>query len=69
LCYLTDEDLFKFLTESRAHLAQGGVVFIKENTSERVATFDETDNSVARTREAFEKIIDKAGLKIVEHRY
>ena len=54
LCYLTDEDLVRFLVNSREHLLskEKSIVVVKENVGDNL--YDESDKSVARTRRAFE---------------
>ncbi|TNV70621.1 hypothetical protein FGO68_gene17046 [Halteria grandinella] len=69
LCYLTDEDMVRFLIESKGRLMEGGVIVVKENNSEERPVYDGDDNSVARTREAFERLFERAGLTIVGHEY
>ena len=70
LCYLTDEDLITFLKNSIQNLENNGMIFIKENVSdEDLPVFDESDNSMVRSKKAFEEIFAEAGLKIISHEY
>lgn len=64
LCYLTDEDLVVFLRRCREACP---TIYVKENVSADEPTEDEADCSVARTREAFERIFSEAGLTVVAH--
>ena len=66
LCYLTDEDLVDFLRRCKNN---GDKIFIKENVSLDEPTEDDSDSSVARTKDAFEKIFLEAGLKIEAQEY
>ena len=51
LCYLTDEDLIKFLRSSIQNLETNAMIFIKENVSdEELPVFDESDNSMVRSK-------------------
>lgn len=43
------------------------MIFIKENNSDDKPVFDDVDNSVCRSRNAFEKLIADAGLEVVSH--
>ncbi|KAG8625111.1 hypothetical protein KVT40_006862 [Elsinoe batatas] len=66
---LTDKQLTEYLAKSIAWLSPGGFIVVKENLSNHVLgqdIFDETDSSVTRTKEKFEKIFEDAGLKIVK---
>ncbi|KAF2224449.1 AdoMet dependent proline di-methyltransferase-domain-containing protein [Elsinoe ampelina] len=66
---LTDKQLTEYLAKSIAWLSPGGFIVVKENLSNHVLgqdIFDETDSSVTRTEEKFEKIFEDAGLKIVK---
>jgi len=66
LCYLSDEDLVVFLKRCRSNCS---AIYVKENVSVDEPAEDEADCSVARTREAFEKIFLEAGLTVEAHEY
>ena len=55
LCYLTDDDLIKFLHKCKANLVnqQSGMVFIKENVHDHGFYVDKDDNSVVRSDKLF----------------
>jgi hypothetical protein len=72
LCYLTDLDLVKFLKDSKENLVsqEHSIIFIKENVADgELPVFDESDNSMARSRKAFEELFTEAGFEIVSHEY
>ena len=43
------------------------MIFIKENVSDDLPVLDDSDNSVVRSRKAFERLYKEAGLEIVSH--
>ena len=46
------------------------MIFIKENVADgELPVFDESDNSMARPRKAFEELFAEAGFQIVSHEY
>jgi protein N-terminal methyltransferase len=59
LCYLTDEDMVRFLKEAKENLVsqEHSMIFLKENVTDgELPVFDESDNSMVRSRQAFEDI-------------
>lgn len=58
-----------FFKKCKTHLSDEGLIFIKENVSEGIPVYDEADNSVARSREHFEKKFKESGLERVSHDY
>ena len=70
LCYLTDEDIVKFLQRCKASLIEGGVIILKENTVENeMFVLDVEDASVARSLEYWLDLISQAGLQVVKQTY
>ncbi|KAF4549832.1 Alpha N-terminal protein methyltransferase-like protein [Elsinoe fawcettii] len=66
---LTDKQLTEYLARSIIWLSAGGFIVVKENLSNHVLgqdIYDETDSSVTRTKEKFEKIFEEAGLSIIK---
>ena len=54
LCYLTDEDLIKFLEKCIANLAdEKSMIFVKENVTKKGFYVDKDDNSVMRSDKLF----------------
>lgn len=67
--HLTDTDLVSFLTKSSRGLTRDrGRIFVKENTSKGSAVYDGDDSSVTRTRAEFERIFERAHLRIITSR-
>jgi galactose mutarotase-like enzyme len=70
LCYLTDEDIVKFLIRCAESLAEGGWIILKENTcSEEAFVVDVDDASVTRSLEYWLDLIAKSGLQIKSLRW
>lgn len=68
LSQLTDVQLEEYLRRSKAWITEGGWIVVKENLSNYpggLDVYDETDSSVTRTKEKFEAIFEKAGLKVL----
>ncbi|KAK3951749.1 alpha-N-methyltransferase NTM1 [Pseudoneurospora amorphoporcata] len=64
--HLTDEQLAEYLKRCKSALTEDGLIVIKENTTVLGNDeFDAEDSSVTRGEETFQKIFQKAGLKIV----
>lgn len=73
LMYLTDEDSIRLLKNCKQHLAENGIIAVKENLGSN--EFDDTtmnsvyykqDNSIHRTYLHFSNLFVKAGLNIIE---
>jgi galactose mutarotase-like enzyme len=70
LCYLTDEDIVKFLQRCKASLVEGGVIIMKENTcANEMFVLDVEDASVTRSLQYWLDLISKAGLQVVKQTY
>jgi protein N-terminal methyltransferase len=71
LCYLTDEDLVRFLVKCKENLVdkQHGMVFVKENVHDTSFYVDKDDNSVVRSDKLFQEIFEQAGFTVVKHIY
>lgn len=71
LCYLTDDDLIKFLKKCRANLVDQGksMVFVKENVHDTSFYVDKDDNSVVRCDRMFEELFEQGGFTVVKHIY
>jgi protein N-terminal methyltransferase len=71
LCYLTDEDLIKFLVKSRENLVdqKSGMIFVKENVHDSGFYVDKDDNSVIRSDKLFQELFEQAGFTVVKHIY
>ena len=71
LCYLTDDDLIKFLHKCKANLVdhKTSMVFIKENVHDHGFYVDKEDNSVVRSDKLFQEIFEKAGFTAIKHIY
>ena len=66
---LTDGQLVAYLERAKGWITAGGWIIVKENLSNHptgLDIFDETDSSVTRTKDKFEDIFAKAGLKVVK---
>lgn len=69
LCYLTDEDIVKFLQRCGESLVDGGIIVMKENTCADVAfVLDVDDASATRSIPYWLDLIFKAGLKVTHHK-
>lgn len=66
--HLTDEQLVEYLVRCKSALVpEDGLIVIKENTTVLGNDeFDEEDSSVTRGEATFQKIFQKAGLKVVK---
>ena len=71
LCYLTDEDMLKFLQKSIDNLTDKatGMIFVKENVHDTGFYVDKSDNSVVRSNKLFEELFEQMGLTVVRHIY
>ena len=53
LCYLTDDDLLKFMIKAKDNLEEvdgrKGIIYVKENIQPNIQLIDKQDNSVMRT--------------------
>ena len=67
--HLTDDDLVAFLKRCGDGLKPGGIIVLKENNAKEGFILDLEDSSITRSHEYFLYIINKAGMKVVEHRY
>lgn len=66
LGHLTDDDLVKFFQRCQRGLAEGGLVIVKENCGSKPDTvFDDTDSSYTRPKSEYVRLIEAAGLKIL----
>ena len=66
--HLTDEDLVAFLIRCKAGLKEGGFIVMKENNANVGFTLDLEDSSITRSHEYLLHIIEKTGMRCVEHR-
>jgi protein N-terminal methyltransferase len=65
LCYLTDDDIVKFLGRCRDSLVDGGLIILKENTCvDEAFVVDVDDASVTRSLPYWLDLIFKAGLRV-----
>lgn len=65
LCYLTDEDIVKFLKRCRQSLVDGGWIVLKENTcTEESFVVDVDDASVTRSLEYWLDLVAMSGLQV-----
>ncbi|KAK3501389.1 alpha-N-methyltransferase NTM1 [Neurospora crassa] len=65
--HLTDEQLVAYLQRCKSALAEDGLIVIKENTTVLGNDeFDKEDSSVTRGEATFQKVFQKAGLKVVK---
>jgi len=72
LCYLTDEDMVKFLVKSRENGLidkKNGMVFVKENVHDSGFYVDKDDNSVIRSDKLFQELFEQAGFTVIKHIY
>lgn len=60
-----DDELVKFLIRCKKGLQTNGTVVVKENNAIGEDVFDETDSSVTRSNESFQKIFKEAGYKLI----
>ena len=72
LCYLTDDDCFKFLAKARDSLEvctenpnKQGLLFVKENVAADEFIVDKDDNSIMRTEKHFSAMFEEAGYTIL----
>ncbi len=66
--HLTDEDLVAFFIRCKAGLKEGGFIVMKENNANVGFTLDLEDSSITRSHEYLLHIIEKTGMRCVEHR-
>lgn len=65
--YLTDADLLKFLVDCKENLTvsedkkKSGMIFVKENVSDKGFYLDKTDNSLVRSDQHFMTLFEEAG--------
>ncbi|KAK3351146.1 alpha-N-methyltransferase NTM1 [Neurospora tetraspora] len=65
--HLTDEQLVAYLQRCKSALSEDGLIVIKENTTVLGNDeFDQEDSSVTRGEATFQKVFQKAGLKVVK---
>jgi len=68
LCYLTDDDIVKFLQRCSESLVDGGIIVMKENTcADPAFVVDVDDASATRSIPYWLDLIFKAGLKVTKH--
>ncbi|KAL0212300.1 hypothetical protein RCL1_005926 [Eukaryota sp. TZLM3-RCL] len=66
LLYLTDEDIIESLKACKNHLPPNGAIFVKENCNNHGELYyDESDCSVTRPAEYFDKLFIAAGFEII----
>lgn len=63
--HLPDAEFINFLQRCKNGLQPNGTIIVKENNSVESDVFDETDSSVTRTNESFQKLFKQAGLKLI----
>ncbi|ODV71072.1 uncharacterized protein CYBJADRAFT_53019 [Cyberlindnera jadinii NRRL Y-1542] len=63
--HLPDDEFVKFLIRCKESLQPNGTIVVKENNSLGEDVFDETDSSVTRSNESFQKLFKMAGLKLI----
>ncbi|CEF98758.1 Protein of unknown function DUF858,methyltransferase-like [Ostreococcus tauri] len=66
--HLTDDDLVAFLRRCRDGLREGGCIVMKENNASSGFILDLEDSSVTRCHEYLLHIIERSGMRCVEHR-
>ncbi|TPX44776.1 hypothetical protein SeMB42_g02005 [Synchytrium endobioticum] len=67
LGHLTDDDFIDFFKRCKNGLKPGGIIGVKENTTEASDyEVDDTDSSVTRSDEKFKELFEKAGLQILK---
>lgn len=70
LCYLTDDDIVKFLRRCGESLVDGGVIVLKENTcADEAFVVDVDDASVTRSLSYWLDLIFQAGLKVTHSKW
>lgn len=62
---LPDDEFVKFLKRCIKGLQSGGTIVVKENNSIGEDVYDETDSSVTRSNETFQRLFKEAGLKLI----
>jgi protein N-terminal methyltransferase len=60
-----DDELVKFLIRCKKGLQPNGTVVVKENNAYGEDVFDETDSSVTRSNETFQRLFKEAGYKLI----
>ena len=63
--HLPDDEFVKVLIRCKESLQPNGTIVVKENNSLGEDVFDETDSSVTRSNESFQKLFKMAGLKLI----
>ena len=66
--HLTDDDLVAFFHRCKEGLKPGGIIVMKENNAKDGFILDLEDSSITRSHEYLLHVIDKAGMRCVEHR-
>lgn len=66
--HLTDDDLVAFLRRCRDGLRENGCVVMKENNASTGFILDLEDSSITRSHEYLLHIIERSGMRCVEHR-
>jgi protein N-terminal methyltransferase len=65
---LTDDDLVAFFLRCKEGLKPGGIIVMKENNAKDGFILDLEDSSITRSHEYLLHVIEKAGMRCVEHR-
>jgi protein N-terminal methyltransferase len=66
--HLTDDDLVAFLRRCKDGLRENGVIVMKENNAASGFILDLEDSSITRSHEYLLHVIDRAGMRCLEHR-